>query len=308
MAQQAKDENSQIRLFDRMPLSDRFLVAALPVVAYALVFIYKVGYYGVFELPVEFITLSMVDVLIGVGALLALCFTLVAAINAVFSFLPKDMPASLEWRFELLTPPLVIVLALFFLYTGLWKEWLLPLILLTVLGLILFVPPLHTKGQEGSYLEKLGALDRSRAGDIWEDTRSLVYWATRSLRPSVLALITYGLVGLYVVYHGGRASAVKQQVFRVASTSPETVVLVMNQEWMICAPFDRTTQEVEPSFIMLQVPGQGNVEFRLEKIGPLRLRKDIIAQTAVPSPTLTDAPTPTPTVALTHTPSATRSL
>lgn len=170
----------------------------------------------------------------------------------------------------------------------------------------MFLPPL-TKRYRGSYTEKMEALDQeqARSKDIWEDTRSLGYWVTRSLRPYQLAVIIYGFIGLYTVYHAGRASALNQDVFRVASTSPETVVLVVNSDWMIGAPFDRKSKEVEPSFIILEMPGEGDVEFRLEKIGPLHLREDAISHTVTPIPTLTDTPTLTPTVTLSPTPTST---
>ena len=304
MARETKEQDSGIRLFDRIPLTDKFIIAAFPVMAYALVFTYKLGYYEVFRLPVQFITFSVVEVFNVVVGLLGVSFALFGAINVVFSFLPKNMPHSIERRLQFFIPFLVVFLASFFLYASLWREWLLLLILVFVLALIMFVTPLLTKRYQGSYLEKMEALDQeqTQSEDIWEDTRSLGYWAARSLRPYQLAIIVYGFIGLYIVYHAGRASAFNQQVFRVASTSPEAVVLVVNSDWMIGAPFDRKSKEVEPSFIMLEVPGEGNVEFRLEEVGPLHLREDAISQTVTPTPTLTDTPTLTPAVTLTLTP------
>lgn len=305
MSQETKEKESSVSVFGQIPLTDKFIIAAFPVMVYALVYTYKRGYYKVFELPAQLMTFSVVEVFNVVVGLLGVSFALLGLVNMVFSFLPKNLPYVIEWRLRRLFPFLVVFLALSYLYGSLWKEWLLLLVLGLVLGLIMFVPPLLTKRYHGSYLEKMKALDQEKvqSEDIFEDTRSLVYWAAGSLRGYQLATIVYGLIGLYVVYHAGRASALKQQVFRVASTSPETVVLVVNSDWMIGAPFDRKSKEVEPSFIMLEVPGEGNVGFRLEKIGPLHLREVAISQTVVPTPTLADTPTLTSTATLTLTPS-----
>lgn len=304
MSQETKEKESSVSLFGQIPLTDKFIIAAFPVMAYALVYTYKLGYYEVFKLPAQFITFSVVEVFNVVVGLLGISFALLVTINMVFSFLPKNMPHAIEWRLRFFFPPLVVFLALFYLYASLWREWFVLLVFVLVLGWRMFVTPRLTKRYHGSYLEKMKALDQEtrQSEDIWEDTRSLGGWAARSLRSYQLATTVYGLIGLYIVYHAGRASALDQQLFRVASTSPETVVLVVNSDWMIGAPFDRKSKEVEPSFIMLEVPVEGNVEFRLEKIGPLHLREVGISQTVVPTPTLADTPTLTSTATLTLTP------
>lgn len=311
MTQTVEEKHPGTRLFGKIPLSDALIIAAFTVVAYALVFIYKLGYFKVFGLPVQFITFNAIEVLSVVAGLLGTFWTLFGAINVVFSFLPKDMSPSIERRLQFFLPFLVLFLALFVLYEGLWKEWLGLLILVVVLGLIMFATPFLTRRYKGSYLEKMEALDQESAQseDIWEDTRSLGYWTGRFLAgTSLLPVVVYGFIGLYVVYHFGRASALNQKVFRVASTSPETVVLVMIDDLMICAPFDRNSREVEPSFIMLEVPGEGNVEFRLQEVGPLRLREDAISRTVTPTATSTPTPAPTPTSTAAPAPTSTTTL
>jgi hypothetical protein len=99
-------------------------------------------------------------------------------------------------------------------------------------------------------------------------------------------------------------------MFLVASTSPETVVLVMNPDWAICAPFDRQNKQLEPGIRVLEMPGKGDVEFRQELVGPLSLPALTTSLPVGPAPTPTQMPsqapgatpafvsTPAPTIAL----------
>jgi hypothetical protein len=299
-------KESRVGLFGRIPLTDKLIIATLPVLAYTFVYLYKRGYYDIFRLPAEFITFTVSDAFIVLTALVGLLLSIWFPINALFSLVPRRAPRALEWRLQLFIPCALLILVSFNLYGFRWTEWWFPLLVGLVLGIRWFLHPLVVKRHTGSYLERMAALDQERAQspNEWEDTQSLVYWATSSLRPQQVALIAYAIIGLYTVYHFGRSSALNQQMFLVASTSPETVVLVMNPDWAICAPFDRQNKQLEPGIRVLEMPGKGDVEFRQELVGPLSLP----ALTTSPTPTQMPSQAPGATPAFVSTPAPTIAL
>jgi hypothetical protein len=65
----------------------------------------------------------------------------------------------------------------------------------------------------------------------------------------------------------------KEKEFLVLASSPDTVVLRIYGDNIICAPFNRSAKEMQRSFIIHKVGETPPLELRLEKIGPLVLKK-----------------------------------
>ena len=57
---------------------------------------------------------------------------------------------------------------------------------------------------------------------------------------------------VYVAWGVGRYRAIYQESFYVTNTSPEAVVLQVTADYVICAPFDRSSKEIEPAFQILK--------------------------------------------------------
>ena len=70
----------------------------------------------------------------------------------------------------------------------------------------------------------------------------------------------------------GTEHATKRVSFLVASTKPETVVLRIYGDRMICASFNRITRQVEPNFVLLKVAEDPRLRLRLEPVGPLHVK------------------------------------
>lgn len=71
----------------------------------------------------------------------------------------------------------------------------------------------------------------------------------------------------------GSSEAKYRKNFFVIGNSPETVVLRIYGDKLICAPFDRTDKIVEGNIVIRKMFGSSSLMLRSEEIGPLRLRK-----------------------------------
>jgi len=297
-----KQEN-EIRLLGRIGLPDAVIIAAIPVLAYLLLYVNALGYLRVFEIPIALISFRLVDVFtLGVGllGLAVLIYYLVGF--GLGLFLKPKMPEPIADRLGPLFILFVLFMTFIFMFGTMWQEWLFILIGMAFVSLFGFVLPLITQRGKGTYLEKLKAQDERREQKT--DERFTLSGIISRLAPNLkFAVITTG-IGLFLVYSLGRASALRQREFYVTSTAPETVVLWwISDERAICAPFDRSTKEVERSFTILDIANNPGTVFRLERIGPLRLREEATSQTPTPmaTPTLTATPKPTATPSLTPT-------
>lgn len=305
-----KQEN-EIRLLGRIGLSDAVIIASVPILAYLLLYVYAWGYLRVFRIPLALISFRLVDVFtLGIG-LLGLAGVIYSWVDfGLDLFLKPKMPEPIVDRLGPLFILFVFFMTFVFMFGTMWQEWLFILIGMAFVSLSGFVLPLITQRGKGTYLEKLKAQDERREQKT--DERFTLNGIISRLAPNLkFAVITTG-IGLFLVYSFGRARAVRQREFYVAGTAPETVVLWMSDERVICTPFDRSTKEVERSFIVLDIASNPSTTFHLERIGPLRLKEEATSQTPTPKaiPTLTATPTviPTATPKPTATPSLTPTL
>jgi hypothetical protein len=287
MSDEASEQRSNNSLFDRIHLSETLILASIPIIAYLLVFIFESGYLSVFQLPTTFITFDFTSIFVVTGALLALGTTIYYYGDTFYEAI-RTSPDPVQRRLRKVFPSIVIFWALFFIYSELWREWVYSLATILVLTLPSFVMPLITQRKVKGYLAKLRAADeiddqKVTKKDDWE---SPFHKLIRFLGPQLLLF----LLGLYMVYNAGRATALRQVNFHIVSTSPERVVLWMTNNYVVCAAFDRTAKEVEPSFVVLNFAEDPNLEFRLQKIGPLKLRPLPTSPTIPPTSTATSAP------------------
>jgi hypothetical protein len=291
-----KQENKS-RLLGRIALPDAVIIAAIPVLTYLLLYVYAWGHLGVFKIPIALISFRLVDVFtLGFG-LLGLAVWIYYFVDfGLGLFLKPGRPKPIADRLGKLFISFVLFMTVLFMFGAMAPESLGILMGIALLSFFDFVLPLITRRGKGTYLEKLKAQDER--GEQRTDESLTLNGIISRLAPNLkFAVITTG-IALFLVYSMGRASALSRRQFHVANTAPETVVLWwISDERAICAPFDRSTKEIERSFIILDITSTPNTAFRLEKIGPLRLKEEATSQTPTPKaiPTLTATPTFIPT-------------
>jgi hypothetical protein len=295
-----EEENStpKRKSFFGVTLSETLLLGAVPFLAYLFTFVYQAGYLKAFELPLQFISITLVDVFNIGGKVLGIFFFVFISLNLFSNFLPKgNISFPLAKRVSQLLP--LFLLSYPFLYLFEWG--MLSNIMLAVLIFaisIMFLPPLIRKKYKGTYLQKMEKIDGELKGasNPWDG--NLLDRTENLIGHNTFVKIVYFLLGIYITYYAGMAAAQKQEIFYVANTSPESVVLFMTSEKMISAPFDNVTKVIEPEFLVTNLSNSADLKLHFVNTSRLKLDKSLLT----PIPTSTSTPTPIPIQKPTNTP------
>jgi hypothetical protein len=297
MSESTDSKAPAFRALKQITLSETLIIAAVPFAAYVVLFVYRAGYFDVYKLPIQFISFNLAEVFIVAGALGGVILIVFGVANFVLTFLPSKWhtPSVIE-RFWRILPMFILAVAFAFLYSEQSSVWVVFLAFLVIMLAIMFLPPLFSRQIQGSYLEKMAILDQQRPATDGMWKTSLVYRTAAFFGPHFIIVVFYTWIFLYVTYNAGYASALNQRMFRIATTSPEMVVLYMTDDKIIAAPFDRNTKLVEPSFAVLDTNDGTNVTYRLEEVGPLQLKQvsngQVSSPVATPLPASLQPPTP----------------
>jgi len=290
-----KEGNSTLKgkSFFGITLSETLLLAIIPFFAYLFTFVYQAGYLKAFELPLQFISITVVDVLNIGGKILGVLFLVFSSINLFSSFLPKgNMPYPLAKRVNQLLLFFLLSFPFLFLFDwGIISNIFLALLIFAIS--IMFLPPLLSRKHKGTYLQKMEKVDGGIKNDSYPWEGNLLDRAVNIIGRNVFVTIVYILLGVYITYYAGMAAAQKQEIFYVANTSPETVVLFMTSDKIVSAPFNKVTKMIEPEFFVINLSNSADLKLQLVKTNRLKLDKSSF--TPLPTPTLTPIPTQTPT-------------
>jgi hypothetical protein len=283
MAEEKREQRIRIGPFE-VDLSDTIFIATLPALAYMLTFAYRSGYLGFFRIPTQFVSFRLGEVFTVIAALAVVGLLFLFAVDLVYTILPQRarmgaLGGRLRYFLFLCFWLILTLLAFPELPMGLKAA---SLAAMLVLALAMFVLPLITVRGEGSYLEKLEAAEQAaRRAD--QQVETLVDKLLQWIDPRLFFGIALALVLICAAWMLGRFSASSQREFHVANTSPEAVLLSITDDYVICCPFDRGTNEIEPGFLILKNGEDPNIIFQLEEIGPLHMKD--IPVSATPSPT-----------------------
>lgn len=248
--------------------SEGFIVAAISVTAYLFAFIYQAGFARVFGIPLSFVTVGLTDVFIAGGSLLLAGLLVLTLGNLAFVISAKFGSGPIRRRIVSLTPMLLCSIALLFFVVGTHLQKSLTGIIIGWL-VILFLEfgfPLLTQRHKKGYLEKLRTQDSLDAC-----TTDLPGYVARRLGRGLYSILYVLMLALYVTYHAGQSTALRQSRFLVTPTSPEMVVLGVYGDKIVCAPFDRDSRQVEQSFVVLRLAEDPNLALRPEDVGPLNV-------------------------------------
>ena len=183
----------------------------------------------------------------------------------ILQFLPADSP--ILARILLLLPwaALIYVEAVFFRFA--WREWRMNFIVFSALVLELFIIPFIHKDKP-SYIEKLKEetrrfnAGRSLAARMFQSERTAWLW--------IFGMCVW--FSLTLTDKGGRFEAMWKTEFLVPSSAPGNVVLCTYGDYMVLAPFDKRTKEVEHSFSLLKKGDDPKLLLQWQSVGPLHIK------------------------------------
>jgi hypothetical protein len=293
-SQDPQDEESKPKL--RLP--EAAIIAGIPVLAYLVLFIHELGYLEVFGLPPQFISFDFAEVFLVSGVIVLLFIAVILVADMYFTPIveARRLPEVVRRELRLATPIYLAFTALALIYWGSWRNFAIYVIAMLGFTLLLFGPAFLTKRGTGSYSERFEAFDELQRqqiqGERGKTIRGRLLTGLASvLGPDLPVVLIWCIVALFVIYQAGRAQALTQSTYRVANTSPETVVLYVKEDKAIVAPFDRKTHEIAPVYMILDYASNPAVEYRLERVGPLHLTAVQSTSPAVITPAASTTPT-----------------
>jgi hypothetical protein len=278
----------------RLRVPDALMVAAIPLLGYAVAHLVQRGFCDAFGIPANLIVLDTISVVIAMSALLSFGGLALFGSRSMVGMLLRSAPPGIRAYLEPISIPLtfLLMLAWFFRY-GWFFIAAVGMVALLLDVACLIIPALTPRG-EGNYLERLRALRlrRERQERIArdQDGQTIVHKAIAVLGAHPLRVIIASCIILPFAFTVGRSHARIQRGYLVANTDPEMVNLAIYGDKMILAPFHRDTKQVEQSFVILKVGEDPDLVLTREEIGPLRTRVDPAVLPDPVSPVPTDSP------------------
>ena len=246
------------------------IIAASPILAYLYTFRYESAFASMFKIPLRLIELNLTTFFVMVGTLAVVFFIVISFYNLIYQFIavPFKKEEVIYGRIISLTPLFFMFAADVYLFGWLWRFWVASLFVMFLVAFFFFLFPLISQRSKGSYLEKLRADDEYDA----EHAQGLIVTLARSVGYKHW----YYFFWLYVIFciagSAGKAKAVKENEFFVLASSPNTVVLRIYGDRIICAPFNREDRKVERSLVIYRTDANLPLKLMLEEVGPLSLR------------------------------------
>jgi len=242
---------------------ETLLVVLIPLLGYAISFLYEIGYCNTFNIPLYFIKPSTTTIFIGISSI-ALFLLLYFLIRWGFGMFLGTGPISLGINH--LVIPLLISIYIIGLFGADWKRLSGVIAGLVVVVFMEFGVPLFTQSKHLTYRDKLKAQDK---GD-WEvdkfRRKITEYFGPGLMHSFVLLIFVF-----WAAYITGVAHAEQQREFLVIEAQPQLVVLRNYGNELICGRFNETTKELLNVFSFLNRDNlDQNVSFELKRVGPLK--------------------------------------
>lgn len=232
-------------------LSENIAIAVIPLIAYSIIFAVESGYFYVFKLPSQFISFDLAEVFVVSSALLGLVFVVFAILNPLSDFfLSKNIPPVIVYKIHTYIPIVLLFLSAFVLFKSMWIEWVGFGVGLIFLLIGDFVFPIFTQSKNKNYLTKIARASELESRNIQKEISLLNKFIQMAGRNGAKVIFYFALT-LYIAFQTGRSIALQKSDFWVVNTIPETVVLYIAKNQAVVAPFDRSTKEIEPEFMVI---------------------------------------------------------
>jgi hypothetical protein len=233
-------------------LTTAVIVGLIPTTGYVAAFSHELGASEFWHIPPAYIVVNLTSVFVAVAGVVVLVF-LPFAISAV-----AMLVESYFWGEEkpLATNVLVTILLIgYVVWVGLlttgWMRWAIVAVLAAPVLFVSWLMPLIIQKEKVSYAEKVKA------------------WFASDLAASISVIIWIMAAFIMFSYALGYSSQIRATKFTVVNTSPESVVIWVYNDNLLCAYFDRETKEIDKSYFVLNIAGGPEMTLTPEEVGPL---------------------------------------
>jgi len=242
---------------------EALLILLIPLLGYAISFLYEIGYCNTFNIPSYFIRPSTTTIFIGISSIV-LFLLLYFVIRWGFEIFLGTGPISLG--IKNLAMPLLILIYYFGIFGADWKRLGGVIAGLAIVVFMQFGVPFLTQSKRLAYGDKVKAQDKAD-------------WESDKFRRKITEYFGPGLMHFFVLlgfvfwaaYVTGGAHAEQQREFLVSDTEPKIVVLRNYANEFICSTFNETTKELLNEFTFLNRDNlDQTLSFKLRMVGPLK--------------------------------------
>jgi len=247
-------------------ITDALIIAAVPLVGYAIVFSYESGLAAYYHIPLQLITLSITHVLVTTAALVGVIGFLFSLASLGYStFLGGSSRGPIGQILIEISPLLLLLIGAFYLL-GRQVNLVLPvLIVIAVFISLPFFLPLLTQRKIHGYRAKLEA--QEHIDSSVESLTSLVIHRVRPLR--VMIVVCFFLV-LILANVAGEAEAAKRTVFLVDSARHDRVVLRIWGDTVVSRSYDVQNHRLGKELVVQKLSAANPLMLSEETLGKLR--------------------------------------
>lgn len=254
------------RLLDYRWLAEKFGLFITPAIAYYLVFTYESAYCRNFGIPPGFIRPDLTTILIYTSVVVGVSCSLVMILDSWIE-LHRASPASppAQHLFRLYLPFILLLLLLVSTYGSHWRNWFWLAIILAIGTLTDFIKA-RFGDKKKPYLTRLQGPVAifNGPGTIWDIARKRL---DLELVIFFIAMFFARLISSSL----GEAEALNQHQFLVPSSHPDSVLVRIYGDKMLCAAYDPKTKKLAKQFFILTAGTDQTLHFDTKEIGTLSL-------------------------------------
>lgn len=249
-------------------LSDALLIAAVPLFGYSIAFAYEVGYAHYYGIPLQFISLTLTQVLVAIAGLITLIQLLLAISYIGFvHFYSEKEPSPVGTALWRQAPIFFMCLAILVFFGPHWPEWGMALGVAAFSTFWEFILPLITQRDKTTYREKLLA-NEAAVQRIPNPLRL----AVKSYGTAARRLYDYGMVVFFllaIAYWAGKGEAVSAKSYFTDSTSNNVVLLRFYGDMVVAREYDPNTNRLKGDFIITKIASKQPLRFQKKPLGHL---------------------------------------
>jgi len=245
-------------------MSEATVLAIITAAAYWIAFAYETGYLAFYRVPLHLARVGLDVFLVLVVTLSGVLWLLLALGN----LLSLTWPVHPALQIKALRVCWMLLVPIWHLanYGFRKKDWILYIILFTIIGFFEVLWPLFVYGNKKTLREKFIADEIAEAGKptIWLRLHSAV-------GPMAYSLIIVAILGGWLSYSAGRAAAVTKKQFFLWKDRTDIAVVRIYPDLLICVPFNREDKKIKPQLILRRIADTDITELVSESIGPLQM-------------------------------------
>ena len=248
-------------------LTEGVILLLTPALAYFLAFQYECGYCHTFGLPPYFIKPDLTEILIFATVTMGYAILCFWVLNAWLDLGTKKDPQLFPGQ-QLIRryfPFFTLLAVIIIVYNSFWRKsiWMLLAFAVFPLWDIINASLLGPKGK--TFAEKWAQTN------IWAEPSGLFFKIRSRLGRTGALLLAMVFLGAMLAAAMGNSEALHQESFLVPSSNTNAIVIRCYGDKFICVTIDPSTKRPTKTFFLLPMTSEQNVQFSLQRIGPLNL-------------------------------------